>query len=130
VWTRAVTHVTVGPSVGARAVPTVLVGGHSTGYPAVRACAARHGSVGLVHFGTHSDSGRVVFGVEVSHGTPMYRLVEGGLVDPSRYVQIGLRGYWPGEAEFAWQAARGITSFFMHDVRKLGIEEVVQRALD
>ena len=40
----------------------------------------------------------------------MYRLVEAGHVDPRRYVQIGLRGYWPGEAEFAWQAERGITA--------------------
>ena len=46
-----------------------------------------------------------------------------------RYVQIGLRGYWPGEQEFAWQAERGITSFFMHDVRDLGIREVVRRTL-
>jgi arginase family enzyme len=59
----------------------------------------------------------------------MYRLVEAGRVDPRRYVQIGLRGYWPGEAEFAWQAERGITSFFMHDVRDLGIREVVARTL-
>ena len=44
-----------------------------------------------------------------------------GHVDPARYVQIGLRGYWPGEAEFVWQAERGITSFFMHDVRDRGI---------
>jgi arginase family enzyme len=60
----------------------------------------------------------------------MYRLVEAGAVDPRRYVQIGLRGYWPGEQEFGWQAARGITSFFMHDVRRLGIEEVVGGAID
>ena len=44
-----------------------------------------------------------------------------------RYVQIGLRGYWPGETEFAWQREHGITSFFMHDVRDLGIREVVER---
>ena len=60
----------------------------------------------------------------------MYRLVEQGHVDPRRYVQIGLRGYWPGEAEFAWQAAQGITSLFMHDVRDLGIATVVERALE
>ena len=69
-----------------------------------------HGPVGLVHFDTHTDTGTQVFGVEVSHGTPMYRLVRDGHVDPSRYVQIGLRGYWPGEPEFAWQAEQGITS--------------------
>jgi agmatinase len=59
----------------------------------------------------------------------MYRLVEGGSVDPERYVQIGLRGYWPGPREFEWQAAKGITSFFGHDVRELGIEEVVGRTI-
>jgi agmatinase len=46
-----------------------------------------------------------------------------------RYVQIGLRGYWPGEREFAWQREEGITSLFMHDVRALGIEEIVGRTL-
>jgi agmatinase len=59
----------------------------------------------------------------------MYRLVEAGHVDPTRYAQIGLRGYWPGPAEFAWQAERGITTFFMHDVRERGIGPVVEDAL-
>src|SRR5438105_4883550 len=70
-----------------------------------------------------------IVGVEPSHGTPMWALVESGHVDPSRYVQIGLRGYWPGPTEFDWQRDRGITSFFMHDVRELGIAEVVGRAV-
>jgi arginase family enzyme len=113
----------------AGAVPIVLGGDHSIAEPDVRAVAAVHGPVGLVHFDTHTDTGEEVFGVEVSHGTPMYRLVRDGHVDGTRYVQIGLRGYWPGEREFAWQAERGITSFFMHDVRDLGIAEVVERTV-
>jgi agmatinase len=121
---------TVGEVVAAGAVPIVLGGDHSIAEPDVRACAAPHGAIGLVHFDTHTDTGTEVFGVEHSHGTPMYRLVEGGVVDPRRYVQIGLRGYWPGEREFAWQRERGITSFFMHDVRSLGIDIVVERAVD
>jgi agmatinase len=112
------------------AVPIVLGGDHSIAEPDIRACAAAHGPLGLVHFDTHTDTGREVYGVELSHGTPMFRLVEAGLVDPSRYVQIGLRGYWPGEAEFRWQAERGIASFFMHDVRELGIAEVARSALE
>ena len=44
-------------------------------------------------------------------------------------MQIGLRGYWPGEAEFAWQREGSITSFFMHDVRDLGIRDVVERTV-
>ena len=120
---------TVGEVVNAGLIPIVLGGDHSIAEPDVRACA-RGGAVGLVHFDTHTDTGTEVFGVEVSHGTPMYRLVRDGVVDPKRYVQIGLRGYWPGEREFAWQRERGITSFFMHDVRELGIDEVVRRTIE
>ncbi|MGH3016423.1 MAG: agmatinase family protein, partial [Gaiellaceae bacterium] len=108
----------------------VLGGDHSISEPSIRACAAAHGPVGVVHFDTHTDTGTEVFGVEVSHGTPFYRLVEQGSLEARRYVQVGLRGYWPGEAEFAWQTERGITSFFMHDVRELGIGEVVRRAVE
>ena len=121
---------TVRQVVDAGAVPIVLGGDHSIAEPDIRACAGRHGPLGLVHFDTHTDTGTEVFGVEPSHGTPMWALVEAGHVEPSRYVQIGLRGYWPGPAEFAWQAERGITSLFMHDVRELGIDEVVRRALE
>jgi agmatinase len=113
--------------VAARAIPVILGGDHSIAEPDIRACAEGRSPIGLVHFDAHTDTGTQVFGVEISHGTPMYRLVQAGVVDPRRYVQIGLRGYWPGEREFAWQAGLGITSFFMHDVRKLGIEEVVRR---
>jgi agmatinase len=121
---------TVAEVVAAGAIPIVLGGDHSIAEPDIRACAGRHGPLGLVHFDTHTDTGTEVFGVEISHGTPMYRLVESGMVDPKRYVQIGLRGYWPGEREFAWQDERGITAFFMHDVRDLGISAVVDRTVD
>jgi agmatinase len=110
-------------------VPVVLGGDHSITEPHVRALARVHGPVGLVHFDTHTDTGDEVFGVEVSHGTPMYRLVRDGHVDAARYVQIGLRGYWPGEREFAWQREVGITAFFMHDVRDRGIRTVVEEGV-
>ena len=90
-------------------------GSWAAGPPAFRH-SHRHGGRGL-----RSD---------VLHGTVMRRAVDAGHVDARRYVQIGLRGYWPGEAEFAWQAERGITSLFMHDVRDHGIREVLRRAVE
>ena len=128
--THAAIEDVVGEVVDAGAIPIVLGGDHSVSEPNVRAVATRHGPVGLVHFDTHTDTGSEVFSVERSHGTPMYRLVEQGHVDPRRYVQIGLRGYWPGPVEFRWQADRGITSIFMHDVRERGIAAVVEQALE
>jgi agmatinase len=125
---HAAIETTVTQVASAGAAPVVLGGDHSITEPDIRACASVHGAVGLIHFDTHTDTASEVFGVELSHGTPMYRLVEEGVVDSSRYVQIGLRGYWPGEPEFRWQRERGVTSIFMHDIRRLGITEVVARA--
>jgi agmatinase len=130
VRSHAAIEATVGQVLAAGPIPVVLGGDHSISEPNVRACAAAHGPVGLVHFDTHTDTGTEVFGVELSHGTIMRRLVEAGHVDPGRYAQIGLRGYWPGSEEFAWQAERGITSLFMHEIRDLGIGEVIGRATE
>ncbi len=121
---------TVGQVLAAGALPMVLGGDHSITEANARACAAVHGPLGLVHFDTHADTGGQVFGVEYSHETIMRRLVEDGHVTPNRYAQVGLRGYWPGEKEFSWQAEHGITSLFMHDVRDLGIGVVVRRAVE
>jgi agmatinase len=127
---HAAIEATVSQVLAAGALPFVLGGDHSVSEPAVRACAAARGPVGLVHFDTHTDTGAEVFGVERSHGTFMRRLIDDGQVDARRYAQIGLRGYWPGEREFAWQAERGVTSLFAHDVRDLGIREAVRRAVE
>ncbi len=126
---HAAIEATVGEVLAAGALPVVLGGDHSITEPSVRAVAGKHGPVGMIHFDTHTDTGTEVFGVERSHGTFIRRLVDGGQLDGRRYAQIGLRGYWPGEAEFAWQAEHGITSFFMHDVRDVGIREVVRLAI-
>ena len=120
---------TVAAVLGAGAVPVTLGGDHAITKPCVEACAAARGPVGVIHFDTHTDTGAEVFGVERSHGTFMKHLVDDGNVLGARYAQIGLRGYWPGETEFAWQAEHGITSLFAHDVRDLGIRDVVARAL-
>ena len=130
VRSHAAIEATVAQVLAAGALPIVLGGDHSISEPDIRAVAAARGPVGLVHFDTHTDTGSEVYGVEVSHGTPFYRLVEQGHLDPRRYVQVGLRGYWPGEPEFSWQREHGVTSFFMHHVRELGIGEVVRRSIE
>ena len=116
-------------AVAAGTIPIILGGDHSIAEPDVRACAERFGPLGLLHFDTHTDTAQHVYGATFSHGSPMYRLVEGGWVDPRRYAQVGLRGYWPGPEEFAWQERHGITAIFMHEVRELGIAAALDRAL-
>ena len=120
----------VGEVLATGTLPIVLGGDHSVSEPVARACARHLGEpVGLVHFDTHTDTVAELYGRRLSHGTPFRNLVDGGHVDPRRYAQIGLRGWWPGPETIAWQEAQGITSFLMADVRELGIEEVVRRVV-
>src|SRR4051794_21131939 len=120
---------TVGEVADAGAVPIVLGGDHSIADPTITACSQRHGSLGLIHFDAHTDTGDLVFGSTLSHGTPMRHLLDSGAVAGDRYVQIGLRGYWPGEEIFAWQRERGVTAVYMHDVRAQGIASILDRAV-
>ncbi len=73
--------------------PIVLGGDHSTTLPVLRACAARHGKLSLVHFDAHPDFWRP-FAPErpIHHGTVFRLAAEEGIIDPSSSVQIGIRG--------------------------------------
>jgi agmatinase len=110
-------------------IPIVLGGDHSIAESDIRGCARHAGPLALVHFDTHTDTGETVFGVQRSHGTPMRHVVDDGIVVPSAYVQIGLRGYWPGAQEFEWQASCGITSIWAHEIRQHGIEQAIRVAV-
>jgi agmatinase len=121
---------TVGEVLDAGAIPVVLGGDHSIAHATIGSCAQRHGPLGLVHLDAHADTGEVVFGTALSHGTPMRRLVEEGSVAGQRYVQLGVRGYWPGEEVFAWQRERGIVDVRMHVIRREGLDAALARALD
>ena len=54
-----------------------------------------HGRVSMIHFDAHADTGDIEFGSLIGHGQPMRRLIESGALRGDRFLQIGLRGYWP-----------------------------------
>jgi agmatinase len=70
--------------------PLTLGGDHFVTYPVLKALAARHGPLSLVHFDAHSDTWSDE-GQRLDHGTMFYHAAKQGLVDDSRSVQIGLR---------------------------------------
>ena len=126
---RAAIEATVGEVVAAGAIPFTLGGDHSITLPALRACAKRHGKLGLVHFDTHTDTDTETYLHTDNHGTMMRALITEGHVDPARYAQVGLRGTWPGTEVFAWQAEVGIAHFTAEDVRRQGIDDIVRAAI-
>ena len=66
-----------------------LGGDHAISYPVVRAQAARHPGLTLVHFDAHPDLYDEFEGDRLSHACPFARIMEEKLV--SRLVQIGIR---------------------------------------
>ena len=90
-------------------VPLTLGGDHTLTLPVLRAIAAKHGPVGLIHVDAHADINDHMFGEKIAHGTPFRRAVEEGLIDPHRTWQIGLRGTGYTAEDFDWARDRGFT---------------------
>jgi len=72
------------------AASLVLGGDHFVTYPVLKAYAAHHGPLSLVHFDAHSDTWSENT-KRLDHGTMFYHAVNEGLIDDSRSAQIGLR---------------------------------------
>ncbi len=106
------------------AVPIILGGDHTIALPDVTG-VARHvgwGRVSVVHFDAHADTADTQFGSLVGHGTPMRRLIESGATRGDRFLQIGLRGYWPDGATLDWMAEQGMRSYEMSELTSRGID--------
>lgn len=112
------------------ALPFVVGGDHSLQYPDVAGLADVHGkgSFGVVHFDAHFDAGRD-YPHFISHGQPVYRAVKEGHVRARNYIQVGLRGPWPGPEGFEWMRNNGVRYHTMAEVEKRGWDAVMKRAL-
>lgn len=109
-------------------VTALAVGGdHSISLPILRALARVHGPLGLVQFDSHIDTWDEDFGSKLFHGSPFYYAVTEGLVDPGRFVQVGIRGPMYGPEDFAFQTQHGITVLDIDTVHREGVEAVVRR---
>jgi len=114
----------------AGAVPIVLGGDHSIAWPDATGVARHHGlgRVSMIHFDAHADTGDVEFGSLHGHGQPMRRLIESGALRGDRFLQIGLRGYWPGPDTLSWMADQRMRSFEMTEIVARGLTDVLDES--
>ena len=87
-----------------------------------------YGRVSVIHFDAHADTGDIEFGSLYGHGQPMRRLIESGAVRGDRFLQIGLRGYWPGPETLDWMAEQRMRSYEMTEVVARGLDAVLDEA--
>lgn len=91
----------------AGAIPIGIGGDHTVTHPVLQAIAAVHGPVGVVHVDAHADVNTSMFGEPITHGSWLRRAIEEQLVEPSRVVQIGLRGTGYEADDFDWVRSLG-----------------------
>src|SRR5690348_6940566 len=120
----------------AGAVPVVIGGDHSVAHPNLTAIAEHHGAgrVGVIQFDAHAATATDLRGVVRSHGTPMRLVVDEGSIRGDMFTQIGLRGWWPDPAEFAWMREVGFRWYTTYELDERGfrtcIDEVIAGAAD
>ena len=115
----------------AGAMPLVLGGDHSIMRPDVAAMADVYGpgNVGVIHFDAHYDAGDNAFGHTVSHGTMIRRLLDEEHLLGKNFVQIGMRGWVPTQADMDWMRSQEIKTHYMAEIERDGLAAVVERAI-
>ena len=105
--------------------PLTAGGDHLTTLPVLRALA-KSGPLGLIQFDSHTDLFDSYFGGhKFTHGTPFRRAVEEGLVDPKRFVQVGIRGTAYNIEDIEWGEAQGIRIIRIEELFDRGINDVM-----
>lgn len=114
----------------AGALPIVLGGDHSIAYADAKGVAGvlGHGRVSMLHFDAHADTGDIEFGSLWGHGQPMRRLIESGALRGDRFLQIGLRGYWPPPETLDWMARQRMRSYEMTEIVRRGLPDCLTEA--
>jgi len=111
-------------------IPLVLGGDHTITWPDATGVARHYGygAIALIHFDAHADTGNISHGALYGHGQPMRRLIESGAVRGDRFLQLGLRGYWPEPEILDWMADHGMNSYQMSEIVDRGLDPVLDEA--
>ncbi|NLH82691.1 MAG: agmatinase [Phyllobacteriaceae bacterium] len=111
--------------VAAGVVPLGVGGDHSVTLPILKAIG-RDRPVALVHFDAHCDTGGPFDNTKFHHGGPFREAVLEGVLDPTKTIQIGIRG----ASEYIWEFSTdsGMTVVHAEEVPRLGIEAIVAKA--
>jgi agmatinase len=114
-----------------RAGRLVTIGGdHTIALPLLRAVAAQHGPVAVVHFDAHLDTWDTYFGAAYTHGTPFRRASEEGLVDRSGCLHVGTRGPLYSTQDLVDDAELGFQVVGSTEIDDIGARGVAERIRD
>ena len=102
-------------------IPLSVGGDHSILLPILRAIHATHGPVGLIQLDAHSDTWDQYWGMKYSHGTPVRRAIEEGLLADGLILQVGLRGQLYAADDLDYARAEGIRMVTAEEFHAKGV---------
>jgi agmatinase len=112
------------------AMPVVLGGDHSIGFPTIRGLAPYlDGNVGIIHFDRHVDTQETDLD-ERMHTTPWFHATNIKNAPATNLVQIGIGGWQAPRPGVQVGRERGTTVITVGDVERTGWEKVVETALE
>ncbi|MBY3592566.1 agmatinase [Rhizobium bangladeshense] len=111
--------------VAAGVLPLSVGGDHSITHPILRA-VGKERPVGMIHIDAHCDTGGAYDLTKFHHGGPFRNAVLDGVLDPTRLIQIGIRG----SAEYLWEFsyASGMTVIHAEEISAMGIPAIIEKA--
>jgi agmatinase len=118
------------PVLDAGTIPMCVGGDHSILLPILRAIHAAHGPVALVQLDAHSDTWDKYWGMKYSHGTPVRRAIEEGLLVESHILQVGLRGQLYSAEDMDYSHEHNIQMITAEEFHEQGLELVRAKLKD
>lgn len=111
--------------VDAGVLPLSVGGDHSITHPILKA-VGKNRPVGMIHIDAHCDTGGAYDLTKFHHGGPFRNAVLDGVLDPTRTIQIGIRG----SSEYLWEFSyeSGMTVIHAEEVTGLGIPAIIEKA--
>ncbi|WP_421591623.1 agmatinase [Shinella sp. M27] len=111
--------------VDAGVIPLAVGGDHSITHPIMKAVGKKQ-PVGMIHIDAHCDTGGMFDQTKFHHGGPFRNAVLDGVLDPTRTIQIGIRG----SSEYLWEFSyeSGMTVIHAEEVSGLGIPAIIEKA--
>lgn len=118
------------------ALPIAVGGDHLIALPMLRALAAQHGPLAIVHIDAHTDTineftDQQGFIRRYNSGTIFRRAVEEGLEHPDKHMMMGIRGTFIHQPEYMetyqWSEQQGMHMLWIEQCDQLGAEGIVKK---
>ena len=115
-------------SVGDQGVIPLSAGGdHSITYPILKGLK-KDEPFALIHVDAHTDTWAEFYGSKFHHGAPFRLATDEGIIDPTKTIQIGIRGGQNNLDGLNYSYDSGMRVVEMDEFTDLGVEAVIAEA--